>query len=64
EEDKEALERLLKEHPEYLVRKDIHEITGDLVTDSSERYGYFLMKGPSREALLPYLPSHSLESGV
>nr|MCR5212168.1 ATP-grasp domain-containing protein [Lachnospiraceae bacterium] len=47
EEDKEALERLLKEHPEYLVRKDIHEITGDLVTDSSERYGYFLMKGPS-----------------
>ena len=64
EEDLFALDRLLKEHPEYLVRKDIREVTKDEVCDSSKRHGYFLMKGPSREALLPYLPSHSLESGV
>lgn len=63
EEDLFALDRLLKEHPEYLVRKDIREVTKDEVCDSSKRHGFFLMKGPSREALLPYLPAHSLESG-
>lgn len=61
-EDAEVFDRLLSEHPEFLVRKDIHEITDNEVSDSSERFGYFLMKGPSREALLPYLPSQPVES--
>ena len=62
EEDLFALDRLLNEHPEYLVRKDIKEVTKDLVSDSSKRHGYFLMKGPSRDMLLPYLPAGSIES--
>ena len=61
-EDAEVFDRLLSEHPEFLVRKDIHEITDNEVSDSSERFGYFLIKGPSREALLPYLPSQPVES--
>lgn len=61
-EDLAALQRLLDEHPKYLVRKDISEITDGKIMDSSERFGYFLMKGPSREALLPYLPAELPES--
>lgn len=61
-EDIAALQRLLDEHPKYLVRKDIREITDEKIMDSSRRFGYFLMKGPSREALLPYLPKDPFES--
>ena len=61
-EDLDALNCLLNEHPEYLVRKDIRAISGSKVSDSSKRFGYFLMKGPGREALLSYLPSGSIES--
>ena len=62
EEDIEVLDRLLIEHPEFLVRKDVRAITDSEVSDSSERFGYFLMKGPSREALFPYLPAQPIES--
>lgn len=56
EKDIEALKRLKKEHPEYLVREEnITEITGD-VTDSSTRFGAFLMCADSVEELERYLP--------
>lgn len=56
DEDIETLKRLKKEHPEYLVREEnITEITGD-VTDSSMRFGAFLMCADSLKELEHYLP--------
>ena len=55
-EDVAALERLKREHPDWL---QAWEISGDLsgeVTDSSTRHGYFLFGADTPEKLLPYLP--------
>lgn len=54
--DLEVLERLKKEHPQYLVSQDVHAITEEAVTDSGSRFGYFLMEADSSEDLLSYLP--------
>lgn len=56
EEDLEVLARLKREHPEYLVREEnMLPISGE-VTDSSTRFGAYLMTAQCAEALLPYLP--------
>lgn len=55
DEDLSALERLKWEHPEYIVRSEVHPITEE-VHDSSDRHGYVLMRAERREDLLPYLP--------
>lgn len=55
-EDVKACERLKAEHPEMLVEEDIHEITNADVTDSSSRFGMFLMKADSIDDLAEYLP--------
>lgn len=55
EEDTAVLEKLKKEHPEYLVSWEARPCKGE-VTDSSTRFGYFLMKADSVEALKRYLP--------
>lgn len=58
--DLDVLERLKREHPEYLVREDnMHPISGE-VADSSARFGAYLMCADSAEALLPYLPEDKL----
>lgn len=54
-EDIEVLNRLRKEHPEYLVMSEVHPCVG-AVTDSSNRFGYFLMRADTKEKLIPYLP--------
>ena len=51
-----AFHRLKEEHPEYLVREEIQEITDAPVTDSSARFGAFLMAAPEPVDLEPYLP--------
>ena len=48
--------RLQREHPEYVVEYSIDsEIKGD-VTDSSTRFGYFIMLAPSIKDILVYMP--------
>ncbi len=54
-EDLDALTRLKAERPELLVREEVHPVTEEEVTDSSSRFGCFLMAG-RREDLLPWLP--------
>lgn len=51
-----ALEKLKKEHPEYLIREEIKELMNEEVLDSSSRFGYYLMSADSAEELIPYMP--------
>lgn len=55
EKDKATLEQLEKEHPEYIVKKELHEGKGEVV-DSSTRRGVCLMHADAFEKLKPYLP--------
>lgn len=54
--DVEVLNILKKTHPQWLVEENIHDITSAKVTDSSARFGYFILKASSAEELMPYLP--------
>ena len=54
--DVQVLEKLKTEHPEYLIREEIQEVTDAPVTDSSTRFGYFLMVTNHAADLKPYLP--------
>ncbi len=56
EEDIAVLNRLKKEHPEFLVEEDVHEITDQKVTDSGSRFGYFMFSAERREDIESYLP--------
>ncbi len=59
--DLEVLRQLENEHPEILIEKDIHEITGDAVTSSGDRFGYFLFASHDRELLERYMPNQPEE---
>lgn len=54
--DVEVLNILKKTHPQWLVEENIHDITSAKVTDSSARFGYFILRASSAEELMPYLP--------
>lgn len=56
EADVRVLEKLKREHPERIVRERAAEVTEQPVTDSSNRFGYWLMQADTAEKLLPYLP--------
>ena len=56
EQDVVAISKLEKEHPEYIIQKDIHEADFANVTDSSSRLGFCLMKTDSAHLLKKYLP--------
>lgn len=56
EEDIDVLKRIKEEHPELLVYEDVREITDERVTDSSTRFGCFLIRAEKITELLPYLP--------
>ncbi len=59
-EDADVFYRLQKEHPEYIVAYEISDdLTGN-VTDSSTRFGYFMMQTDSRDEMLEYMPDCSL----
>ena len=54
-----VLAELKREHPEYLVEEDVQPIHPGIVTDSSARFGYYLMQAGRYEDLLPYLPEEN-----
>lgn len=54
--DIDVLNKIKTEHPEYIVDEDIKPITDECVTDSSSRFGYYLLAADSVDDLLPYLP--------
>lgn len=62
EKDVKAFHRLQTEHPEYLVNWEISPITQEKVTDSSNRFGYFILSAESDSLLLPYLPEKDGET--
>jgi biotin carboxylase len=55
QDDIDVLHTIEKEHPEYIVYKEIHEITGE-ITDSAGRHGVYLMRAEHASELEPYLP--------
>ena len=54
--DLEVYNRLMEEHPEFVVAKDIPQSIEGKITDSASRFGYFIMKADSAESLRAYLP--------
>lgn len=56
QEDIDVLCSIKRDHPEILVREDVQPISGDSVTDSSARHGYYLMKSDDLALLSRYLP--------
>lgn len=59
EEDIASFRLLEKEHPEYLIDRDIPNTIEGEVKDSSSRFGYFIMKAPEKKQLERYMPSLS-----
>lgn len=57
ESDMDAFQRLKREHPEYLVQESVEDAVGRQVTDSSNRWGWFLMRADTVEELNAYLPN-------
>ncbi|MCR4923925.1 MAG: ATP-grasp domain-containing protein [Lachnospiraceae bacterium] len=55
EDDLSVIDRLKKEHPEYLIREDIKEIQPSEINDSSERYGYVLISAENADDIEHYL---------
>lgn len=56
--DIDVLKRLKQEHPEFLVEEHVDPIEGHGVSDSSNRFGYFIMKAQKREYIEPYMPKN------
>lgn len=55
-EDQNILHQIEEEHPDYLILKHISDIQEGEITDSSNRYGAFLISAFQWEDLIPYLP--------
>lgn len=58
--DIKAFDRLRESAPGIIVASEIKEITGE-VSDSSTRFGYFLMRADTREMIEEYLPDLKAE---
>lgn len=56
QEDVDVLENIRKNNPELIIKEDLHEITGGSVTQSGDRFGYFILSGNNKELLRKYLP--------
>lgn len=61
QEDVAVLDRIRNEHPECIVKEDVQEITEGEVTDSSTRFGYYLLCAEKEGVLEQYLPLHMEE---
>ena len=55
DEDLSVYKTVMKYDPDLIVSSEIREITGE-VNDSSERFGYFLMRADTKDAIERYLP--------
>ena len=49
-------ERIKKNNPELIIKEDVHEISGDPVTQSGDRSGYFVIAGNDKDQIRKYLP--------
>lgn len=56
EEDMDVLEKIKSEHPEYLVKEVFWRHTQGQVTDSSTRFGFYLLRAQDICELEAYLP--------
>lgn len=56
EDDMAVLKRIKSEHPEILIEEDIHKISDTKITDSSQRFGYFMFSNENRGLLEEYMP--------
>jgi len=54
--DIEVLENIKTSHPEYIIKSDVKEITNNEVTDSSSRFGYYILSADTQEQIDKYLP--------
>lgn len=59
QDDLEVLQKIRENHPKYIVEEDIKEISEEAVSDSSARFGYFLLKAGSVTDLEEYLPEQA-----
>ncbi|MCF0186512.1 MAG: carbamoyl-phosphate synthase large subunit, partial [Bacteroidaceae bacterium] len=57
QEDVIRYQKLRFEHPEFIVASDVPESVSGEVSDSSARFGYFVMAAERKEDLKDYLPS-------
>lgn len=55
-EDLHVLEKLKAEHPEILLEENVKELGKEEVTDSGNRFGYFVFASETREEIEQYLP--------
>lgn len=55
-EDLEVLGKIKLDHPEYLIKEVFWRNIQGQVTDSSTRFGFYLLKAPDVNKLKPYLP--------
>lgn len=53
--DIEVLEKIKKEHPDYLIYSEIHECEGE-ITDSASRYGMYLISAEHYGDIEEYMP--------
>ena len=51
-EDVNAIKKMIIEHSEQIVQYEINSYEGKVVTDSSNRWGYCIVKGDSREEVI------------
>lgn len=56
EEDLKSYVKICKEHKEYIIEDNIPPNTVGQVTDSSTRFGYFIVKAQSFEQIEAYMP--------
>ena len=54
--DLDVLDRLKSDAPQLLLEESLSPITGHKVTDSSTRFGYWIMVSEKADELIPYLP--------
>ena len=54
--DMDIYERIKKTNPELIIKEDVHEISGNVVTQSGDRSGYFIIAGNDKEQIRKYLP--------
>lgn len=61
--DKYDLDKLKQEHPELLLQEEIKSINREQpVTDSSTRYGYYILHAVAPGTLSRYLPDQTEET--
>ena len=61
-EDVRCFDRLMEEHPEYVLSYEFDREAEGNVTDSASRHGYFLMAADTTQQLLPWMPEDENEA--